>query len=206
MYDESAHVLLVRAVDFAARKHRDQRRKDRQASPYINHPVSVALLLSEAGGVRDPEILAAAILHDTLEDTGTTPRELESRFGVRVHGYVEEVTDDKSLPKRVRKRLQIEHAAGLSPGAALIKLGDKISNVADIVGNPPASWDAFRRREYLDWAEAVVEQLPKVSPALEQRLTALLREGRKVLSGPPAAEHPPAAPSVSQLPDREHHA
>jgi guanosine-3',5'-bis(diphosphate) 3'-pyrophosphohydrolase len=190
--------LLLRAVDFAARKHRDQRRKDHQASPYINHPVSVAVILAETGRVGDPEILAAAVLHDTLEDTDTTPGELESLFGARIRGYVEEVTDDKSLPKAARKRLQVERAAGLSRGAALIKLGDKISNVADVVRNPPAAWDPARRGEYLDWAAAVVEQLPVVSPALEARFAALLLEGRRTLASRRARGDPkPPAPEPS---------
>lgn len=198
----SEPLLLLKAVDFAARKHRDQRRKDHQASPYINHPVCVALILAETGGVRDPGILAAAVLHDTLEDTGTTPGELEALFGPRICGYVKEVTDDKSLPKAARKRLQVEHAAGLSRGAALIKLGDKISNVTDVVRTPPATWDAARRGEYLDWAAAVVEQLPGVSPALEARFEALLREGRRTLATRRAkgGREPPAPESSSTEP------
>lgn len=185
--------MLLRAADFAARKHRDQRRKGRRADPYINHPLSVALILAETGGIRDPEILAAAILHDTIEDTDTTPQELEARFGARIRRYVDEVTDDKSLPRRVRKKLQIEHAPGLSAGAALIKLGDKIANVTEILHDPPASWNTGRRSEYLDWSEAVVRGLPDVSPALEHRFCTLLEQGKRTLAGTPArpsdAEH-----------------
>ena len=130
--------LLLRAAVFAAERHRAQKRKDAQASPYINHPLQVAELLASVGGVDDARVLAAAVLHDTLEDTQTTPAELEERFGSEVRVMVEEVSDDKSLPKLERKRLQIDHASGLSAGAKLIKLGDKISNVKDVVENPPA--------------------------------------------------------------------
>ena len=95
---ENKHLLILRAIDFAARKHRDQRRKDQEASPYINHPISVSLMLAEIGGIADAEVLAAAILHDTLEDTDTTPEELVQAFGMRVRKLVEEVTDDNTQP------------------------------------------------------------------------------------------------------------
>src|SRR6478736_10318883 len=96
-------LLLLQALEFAAAKHRDQRRKGRGASPYINHPIQVARALADVGGVTDPEILSAAILHDTVEDTQTTPAELEERFGARIRSLVEEMTDDKSLSQPQRK-------------------------------------------------------------------------------------------------------
>ena len=116
---------------------RDQRRKDEESSPYINHPISVSLVLAEIGGIADVEVLSPAILHDTLEDTDTTPAELDATFGGRIRRLVEEVTDDKRLPKAKRKELQIEHAAHLSQDAVLIKLADKISNVLDVMHSPP---------------------------------------------------------------------
>ncbi|GMV39124.1 MAG: hypothetical protein AMXMBFR64_08400 [Myxococcales bacterium] len=175
------HRTLLRAVDFAARKHRDQRRKDDAASPYINHPVAVALLLAEVGGVSDPDVLAAAILHDTLEDTDTAPAELEAEFGARVRALVEEVTDDKRLPKPERKRLQVEHARSLSPGAAAIKLGDKIANVRDVTSSPPTGWSLERRTEYLEWAQAVVRACPPVNQELLDLFELVIAEGRRVL-------------------------
>jgi (p)ppGpp synthase/HD superfamily hydrolase len=174
-------LLILRAIDFAAHKHRDQRRKDEEASPYINHPISVSLLLADIGGIADAEVLSSAILHDTLEDTDTTPEELEAAFGMRIRKLVEEVTDDKRLPKARRKELQIDHASQLSPDAVLIKLGDKISNVLDIMHSPPANWNLQRRREYLDWAEAVVRNCPKVNAALERYFSHVLAEARRAL-------------------------
>jgi (p)ppGpp synthase/HD superfamily hydrolase len=174
-------LLILRAIDFAAHKHRDQRRKDEEASPYINHPISVSLLLADIGGIADAEVLSSAILHDTLEDTDTTPEELEAAFGMRIRKLVEEVTDDKRLPKARRKELQIDHAFQLSPDAVLIKLGDKISNVLDIMHSPPANWNLQRRREYLDWAEAVVRNCPKVNAALERYFSHVLAEARRAL-------------------------
>jgi guanosine-3',5'-bis(diphosphate) 3'-pyrophosphohydrolase len=173
--------LILKAAHFAAVKHRDQRRKDHASSPYINHPIAVALLLAEIGQVDDPEVIAAALLHDTIEDTDTSPEELEAAFGARVRGIVEEVSDDKSLRKIDRKRRQIEHAAQLSRAATLIKLGDKISNVTDITNAPPAGWEINRRREYLDWAAAVISNCPKVNRALEIRFAKVLQEGREKL-------------------------
>ena len=173
---------LLKAIDFAAYKHRGQRRKSREAVPYINHPIGVARLLAEVGGVTDEDVLAAAVLHDTLEDTATTPEELEEAFGPVVLGLVAEVTDDKSLPKAERKRLQAAHASQLSTGAALIKLADKIANVHDLSHAPPEGWSSERIREYLDWAEEVVGKCPDVNGPLQARFAEVVREGREALS------------------------
>ena len=173
--------LVLKAAKFAALKHRDQRRKDVESSPYIIHPISVALVIADIGGIEEPEILAAALLHDTLEDTDTSVSELDEIFGETVRQYVEEVTDDKSLPKEERKQKQIEHAATLSRGATLIKLGDKISNVSDVTHSPPAGWDTERRKQYLDWAEAVINNCPKVNNDLEVHFSEVLCNGRNVL-------------------------
>ena len=151
--------LLLRALSFAAHKHRDQRRKDAEASPYINHPIALAEVLAGEGGVGDIDVLAAALLHDTIEDTATTFEELVEHFGGRIAGMVAEVTDDKNLPKAERKRLQIVHASGISPGAKLVKLADKICNLRDVAERPPATWDLQRRREYFEWAKQVIDGL-----------------------------------------------
>ena len=151
--------LLLKALSFAAHKHRDQRRKDAEASPYINHPIALAQVLTGEGGVTDIEVLAAALLHDTIEDTATTGEELEREFGGRIAAIVAEVTDDTALPKADRKRLQIEHAAQLSDGAKLVKLADKICNLRDVAERPPAQWDLQRRREYFEWAKRVIDGL-----------------------------------------------
>ena len=158
---------VLEALAFAAHKHRDQRRKGAAASPYINHPIALANVLVREGAVSEPDVVAAALLHDTLEDTQTSPGELRAAFGERVARVVEEVTDDKSLPKAERKRLQIEHAAAISREAKLVKLADKICNLRDMADHPPASWDLVRRREYFDWAKAVIDRLRGVHPGLE---------------------------------------
>ena len=175
------HTLILKAAHFAAKKHRDQRRKDKHASPYIIHPISVALAIAQIGRVDDPEILAAALLHDTLEDTKTEPEDLEAEFGKKVCEYVLDVSDDKTLPKDERKRRQIEHAKQISKGAALIKLGDKISNVTDVINNPPEDWDINRRKEYLDWAEKVIENCPKVNDRMENKFQEIINQGREAL-------------------------
>lgn len=159
--------LILRALAFAAHKHRDQRRKDVEASPYINHPISLANILTNEGGVTDVEVICAALLHDTIEDTDTTPEELEREFGKAIKSIVLEVTDDKALPKAERKRLQIEHAAHASGKAKLVKLADKITNLRDVANSPPANWPLERRQEYFDWAKQVVNQVRGVNEKLE---------------------------------------
>ena len=158
---------VFQALAFAAHKHRDQRRKDVGASPYINHPIALADILVNEGGVTDHVVLCAAILHDTIEDTETTYEELVSAFGLKIADVVREVTDDKSLDKAVRKQLQIEHAAHASPRAKLVKLADKTCNLHDIAATPPAGWSEERRREYFDWAKKVVAGVRGTNAALE---------------------------------------
>jgi len=159
--------LLLKALSFASHKHKDQRRKDVDASPYINHPISLADILCNEGQIADIEVICAALLHDTVEDTNTTPEELELEFGLRIRDIVMEVTDDKTLPKAERKRLQIEHAAHASDAAKLVKLADKISNLRDMANNPPSDWDLRRRREYFDWAFEVINNARGVNDKLE---------------------------------------
>ncbi|MBM3368815.1 MAG: bifunctional (p)ppGpp synthetase/guanosine-3',5'-bis(diphosphate) 3'-pyrophosphohydrolase [Betaproteobacteria bacterium] len=159
--------LLLKALAFAADKHRDQRRKDATASPYINHPIALADVLVNEGGVTELEVLCAALLHDTIEDTDTTEAELRDAFGARVAGIVAEVTDDTALPKAERKRAQIDHAPALSDGARLVKLADKICNLRDVADRPPALWELARRQEYFEWARQVIDGLRGASPRLE---------------------------------------
>ncbi|MGE0400798.1 MAG: HD domain-containing protein [Kofleriaceae bacterium] len=158
---------LLRALDLAATKHRDQRRKDQSKSPYINHPIAVARLLWECG-VTDETALLAAVLHDTIEDTATTHEELAQLFGAAVADVVAEVTDDKALPKARRKELQVEHAPHMSRIAKLVKLADKTCNVRDVIDSPP-DWPLERRQQYLDWAKQVVDGLRDASDELSAR-------------------------------------
>jgi guanosine-3',5'-bis(diphosphate) 3'-pyrophosphohydrolase len=158
---------VLDALRFAADKHRHQRRKDHEASPYINHPIELANILVNEANVADPLVVIAAILHDTVEDTATTFEEIAQRFGPEVSGLVAEVTDDKSLPKEERKRKQEEHAPHASFGAQQIKLADKISNLRDIADRPPANWDLARKRAYFEWSKRVVDGLRGRHAALE---------------------------------------
>lgn len=172
--------LLIKAVAFAAAKHRNQRRKDAEASPYINHPIALADVLINEGGIEDPEVLCAAILHDTIEDTQTSPAELEEVFGRRITSIVMEVTDDKSLDKALRKQLQIENASRVSAEAKLVKLADKICNLRDILASPPADWSPERRRGYVEWAGQVVEGLQGTHAGLETLFEDLRRRGQRI--------------------------
>jgi guanosine-3',5'-bis(diphosphate) 3'-pyrophosphohydrolase len=159
--------LLLRALAFAAHKHRDQRRKDRAASPYINHPIALANVLAREGRVADIDTLCVALLHDTVEDTRTTYQELKATFGARIARTVLEVTDNKRLRKHTRKRLQVEHAPSLSRSAKLVKLADKICNLRDLGERPPVGWNKKRRREYFDWARSVIDGVRGTNRRLE---------------------------------------
>jgi guanosine-3',5'-bis(diphosphate) 3'-pyrophosphohydrolase len=167
--------LLLAAMSFAAHKHKDQRRKDAGASPYINHPLTLARILREAG-VKDVSVLAAALLHDTIEDTETSYGELRGQFGDKIAEIVAEVTDTKWLRKSSRKKLQVSKAARASRGAKLVKLADKIANLQDIIASPPADWTLERKREYFDWAKQVVDQLRGTDPKLERKFDQLYRQ------------------------------
>lgn len=173
--------MILKAFRFAAEKHNDQRRKDSKASPYINHLIQVAETLWTVGDVRDVDLLVAAILHDTIEDTNTKPEEIKTHFGEEVLSLVLEVTDDKSLPKQTRKQLQIEHAPHKSEKAKLLKIADKINNIRDILKSPPESWSLERMQEYLLWSEKVVAGLRGVNPKLESQYDELLVEGKRSL-------------------------
>ena len=172
---------LLKAASFAAEKHRDQRRKDAEASPYINHPIALANVLANEGGVTNSSVLCAALLHDTIEDTETTVEELKRLFGDKVAAIVVDVTDDKSLPKAVRKEEQVRHAPHISTEAKLVKLADKICNLRDILVSPPADWSAERKRMYFEWAARVVAGLRGTHPELEAVFDGLLTRQSELL-------------------------
>ena len=172
---------LLKAIAFAADKHRHQRRKDAEASPYINHPIAVATVLAAEGQISDETILIAAALHDTIEDTQTTFVELEEHFGPEVTALVREVTDDKSLGKMERKNRQIEHAAQSSSRAKQLKIADKICNIREITVRPPSDWSPERRSEYLSWSEKVVAGCRYVNTRLDQAFDQAITEARGVL-------------------------
>ena len=175
-----AIVDLTRALDFAARKHRDQRRKGAAAEPYINHLTEVARLVATATGGADVVSVLGALLHDTIEDTQTTREELEREFGPEVAALVAEVTDDKSLPKAERKRLQIEHAPSRSNRAKLIKIADKISNIrARIVPNP-AQAQRSDLAAYVIWAEKVVTGCRGVNARLDVEFDETVKAARRL--------------------------
>lgn len=168
-------------MKFSAERHRNQRRKDEQASPYINHPSEVANILWSIGDIYDSTTIIAALLHDTIEDTTTTHEEIRDNFGEDVLSLVLEVSDDKSLSKQERKLKQIEKASSLSLRAKQLKLADKICNVSDIANLPPHGWSWQRRLDYLEWASAVVDGLRGVNTQLELYFDETLADARKKL-------------------------
>lgn len=181
---------VLDALAFAAHAHRQQRRKDEEQTPYINHPIALLRILGVEAGIDDPDVLCAAALHDYIEDCcgGADQPTVEQgkaiideRFGTQVLDYVLAVTDDKTLPKAERKRAQVEHAAHIPPGAKLVKLADKTANLRDITNTPPADWSAQRRREYFDWAAQVVAQLRGAHATLEALFDAAHANGYRAL-------------------------
>ena len=171
-----AVIDILRAARFAAEKHAAQTRKGAAAEPYVNHLLEVAELVSGALTEPDTNLVIAALLHDTVEDTGVTNEELVRGFGSDVAALVLEVTDDKSLPKAERKRLQIVNAPQQSVRAQMIKLADKISNLRSILASPPADWTDQRKREYFEWAKRVVDGLTAPNPVLKQEFERLHRQ------------------------------
>jgi (p)ppGpp synthase/HD superfamily hydrolase len=160
-------LLITRAWNFAAQRHVKQKRKGEAQEPYVNHLAEVAELVATATQGRDENLVAAAVLHDTIEDTPTLPAELASVFNADIAELVAEVTDDKKLGKAERKKLQVEHAATKSERAKLLKLADKTSNLRSLVKSPPTDWSLQRRREYLDWALVVAKGLRGINLWLE---------------------------------------
>jgi GTP diphosphokinase / guanosine-3',5'-bis(diphosphate) 3'-diphosphatase len=173
---------VLDAATFAAGKHKDQKRKGSDGQPYINHPLEVAKILAEIGGVDDDDMIVAGLLHDTVEDTNTTFEDLEKKFGARATGFVRELTDDKNLPKQERKRLQVEHAPHMTHEAKQIKLADKISNIRDVTENPPANWSTERKLEYVEWGERVVAGLRGANPKLEKYFDDTVATAREKIS------------------------
>jgi len=174
-------LLVSLAADFAARRHADQRRKGASREPYVNHLTEVASLLAEATAGQDAELIAAGYLHDTLEDTETEYEELQTHFGKSVAKLVSEVTDDKSLPKAERKRLQVVYTPKKSRRARLLKLADKTSNLRSLATSPPADWNNKRAAEYVDWSEKVVSGCRGLNRDLEEAFDAAASEARAAL-------------------------
>jgi len=171
---------FVQALAFAADKHKNQRRKDAQITPYINHPIDLVNVLVNQGGVVSWDVLCAALLHYVIEDTETTEEELLAHFGKKVTAIVKEVTDDKSLAKDVRKRLQVEHAPFASHEAKLVKLADKICNVSDILSSPPTGWDLKRKQEYFAWSAAVVLGIRGTNSKMEKVFDDLMEQSKNM--------------------------
>lgn len=169
---------VLSALEFATKKHCEikQTRKDQEQTPYIIHPIGVANTIMEIGKEYDADVICGALLHDTVEDTNTTFQEIKDQFGVAIESFVREVTDDKTLEKQERKRLQIKHAHQKSLGAAMIKYGDKLYNLTDLLHNPPADWPKERIADYFKWAEQVVNNLPAANKELRLAVEKVIKE------------------------------
>lgn len=180
-------VLVTQAYAFAAERHVHQRRKGEKEEPYLNHLVEVAALIAEATEGRDTNLVVAAILHDTIEDTDTSHDELEGLFSKDVADLVSEVTDNKALSKQTRKDLQVQKTPGKSDRAKMIKIADKTSNLRSILNSPPGNWDERRKETYLEWARQVVGGARGVNSWLEGRFDVAASELEMALRNPKPA-------------------
>lgn len=173
---------ILNAAIFAADKHQGHIRKNKQRSPYITHPLLVAQAIYQIGGIQDTTILTAAILHDTIEDTDTTREEIREHFDDDVLSVVLEVTDNKSLPKLIRKRLQVSHAPELSYEARIVKLADKLINCGDILNDPPEYWPLKRRQDYIQWGADVIFRIRGTNPGLEAAFDKVMSRAERELN------------------------
>ena len=175
-------LAVLRAADAAARWHVHHRRKGPAEEPYINHLLEVASLVAEATHGKDPDLVIAALLHDAIEDQEVPPELIAREFGKKVADLVQEVTDDKTLPKEVRKEKQIETAHTKSKNAKIIKLADKTSNLRAITFSPAPAWSVKRRLDYIDWAKEVVAGLRGASPWLEEQFDIASAEAERSIA------------------------
>jgi (p)ppGpp synthase/HD superfamily hydrolase len=165
--------LVAEALDFATQAHEGQFRKGSAKIPYITHPVRVTQSLWDCGE-RSPIVLAAALLHDTIEDCGKTYAEIQQRFGTAVANLVLEVTDEPGLSGKARKEMQVLRAPTMSIGAKKIKMADKGDNLNDIVDHDPG-WSDFSMRGYVASAIQVIEAMgnaDQICAPLYDRFTA----------------------------------
>ncbi|MBN1951626.1 MAG: HD domain-containing protein [Bacteroidales bacterium] len=172
--------VYFKALEFAAHKHRAQKRKGPKGIPYINHPIEVASLIASTLENPSPELLVSAILHDTLEDTSATEEDIEKRFGHAVLSIVLEVTDDMKLHSKERKELQVEHAASLSPEARAIKIADKTCNIRDML-QTKYFWTKPVKIQYILWAIRVVEQIGSSHPPLKKVFMETIHQAEEIL-------------------------
>jgi guanosine-3',5'-bis(diphosphate) 3'-pyrophosphohydrolase len=173
--------LVSEAAELAARRHSGQQRKGDENEPYINHLAEVASLLAAVTDGEDADLVAAGWLHDTIEDTDTSHDELAQRFGARVAGLVEEVTDDMTLAKSERRRLQVIDAPKKSPGAKLIKIADKISNIRARIFFEPDAEQQEELADYLAWADQVVRSCRGVNARLDALFDEAVANARETL-------------------------
>jgi (p)ppGpp synthase/HD superfamily hydrolase len=162
--------ILYRALEYASKKHKGQIRKDPYKTPYIVHPMGVAKILWEEGNVRDVDVLVAALLHDTLEDTDATEFEIEGIFGSRVLSIVKEVSNDPRLSGQENKQRQIELAPFMSQEAKLVKLADRLCNIRDLQRSTPLNWSKEDIEHYFSWGEKLVRAFAGTDEQLENAL------------------------------------
>ena len=165
---------VFQALIFAADKHKNQRRKDLENTPYINHPIEVANFLIKHG-ITDSNIIICALLHDTIEDTNTSFEEIKELFGEEIALTVRDCTDNKKLDKITRKKEQIEHAKYIRNNAKLVKLADKYSNISMLAINPPSKWSPEEIIGYTHWGYAVCKNLFGINEKIDKTVSDMFK-------------------------------
>lgn len=178
----SADDLVARAEAFAMDAHAGQTRKGAAREPYVVHLAEVATLTRAFGGC--DAAVAAAWLHDCIEDCAVVDAEIRVAFGDTVADLVGELTDPPCTPRAQRRRLQVETAARKSPQARLIKIADKTSNLRSVAMSPPRAWDAARKLGYVRWGVAVVAALPAPPEGALATFLDVVETARRASAGP----------------------
>lgn len=167
---------ILNALEFAAERHQSQTRQNKSHTPYVSHPLGVANNLITVGEVKDPHVIIAALLHDTVENTQTTLEEIAYQFGKEVSSYVQELTDETNLTREERKRVEVIQASHISSGAAQVKLADKLYNLSDLLSYTPDGWTRERVDHYFEWTESVVNRLPRCNPPLKLAIDQIINQ------------------------------
>ncbi len=168
--------IVLDAVAFSAEKHKLQVKSNAKKTPYIIHPIEVADLALKVGQVYDKDVLVAALLHDVLDGTTATEKEISDHYGKTVASYVQEMTSPKDLSLKEQKKEQIKAAFHQTPNVAIIKLSDKLSNLGTLAKNPPSNWSRDRIDQYFQWAQSVIENLPESNQPLKKQVKQVISD------------------------------
>lgn len=164
----------IEAAQFCSDKHRDQRRPYRTREPFVNHFLRVAGILKDHG-VQDVSVLQASLLFGVVTESYTSLRELREKFGSKVAGIVEELTEDGKVPVYLRPQKMLARTKGLSREARIVLLAHKLDTILDLLEATPPDWEVHQVESCCKWTEQVVISVSGTHAGLEKNLTDLFR-------------------------------